>query len=217
MVTVLALAWGALAAWPLVARARRVQLVATLPLAAPAPATGRRSHRLRSRICGGPVGSVVRGLAARRRAARAIERMTADLPPTLDLLQVAVGAGSSPHHALEITARWAPARVRAALRGVLDAVALGDGLADALARLGRAEPVLAPLADVLIASDSLGSPAGPALARLAEEVRADLRRRADARARVLPVKLLFPLVFLVLPAFGLLTVVPALLSAVAHL
>ena len=73
-----------------------------------------------------------------------------------------------------------------------------------------------PVTDVLLASDRLGAPAGPALTRLAHDVRADLRRRAEARARTLPVKLLFPLVFLVLPAFGLLTVVPALLAALAR-
>ena len=77
-------------------------------------------------------------------------------------------------------------------------------------------PSLRPVTDVLLASDRLGAPAGPALTRLAHDVRADLRRRAEARARTLPVKLLFPLVFLVLPAFGLLTVVPALLTALAH-
>jgi tight adherence protein C len=69
---------------------------------------------------------------------------------------------------------------------------------------------------VLVASDRLGAPAGPALTRLARELRADLRRQAETRARTLPVKLLFPLVFLVLPAFGLLTVVPALLQALAR-
>ena len=52
----------------------------------------------------------------------------------------------------------------------------------------------------------------PALERLAVEERTQLRRRAEARARKVPVRLLFPLVFLVLPAFGLLTVVPALLA-----
>ena len=51
-----------------------------------------------------------------------------------------------------------------------------------------------------------------ALERLAVEERTPLRRRAEARARKVPVRLLFPLVFLVLPAFGLLTVVPALLA-----
>ena len=55
----------------------------------------------------------------------------------------------------------------------------------------------------------LGAAVDDALARLAAESRRDLRRRAEARARTVPVRLLFPLVFLVLPAFGLLTVVPA--------
>jgi len=77
--------------------------------------------------------------------------------------------------------------------------------------------VLAPVAAVLVASEQLGVPAAAGLARLAAEARAELRRRAEARARALPVKLLFPLVFLVLPAFGLLTVVPALLAALSHL
>jgi hypothetical protein len=75
---------------------------------------------------------------------------------------------------------------------------------------------LAPVTDALLTTERLGAPAGPALTRLAHDVRADLRRRAEARARTLPVKLLFPLVFLVLPAFGLLTVVPALLGALAR-
>jgi hypothetical protein len=44
------------------------------------------------------------------------------------------------------------------------------------------------------------------------EQRTTLRRRAEARARTVPVRLLFPLVFLVLPAFALLTVVPAVLG-----
>ncbi len=42
-----------------------------------------------------------------------------------------------------------------------------------------------------------------------------MRRRAEARARTVPVRLLFPLVFCVLPAFVLLTVVPVLLDGIA--
>ena len=74
-------------------------------------------------------------------------------------------------------------------------------------------PRLQPLTDALLASDRLGAPVGDALARLAVEERAGLRRRAEAEARTVPVRLLFPLVFLVLPAFGLLTVVPTLVSS----
>jgi tight adherence protein C len=52
---------------------------------------------------------------------------------------------------------------------------------------------------------------------LAAEVRAERRRRAEAAARRVPVKLLFPLVLCVLPAFGLLTVVPLLAGAATSL
>ena len=78
-------------------------------------------------------------------------------------------------------------------------------------------PRLRPLVDALLASDRLGAPVGPALARLAAEERAALRRRSEAHARRVPVRLLFPLTFLVLPAFVLITVVPGLAAGLARL
>ena len=62
-----------------------------------------------------------------------------------------------------------------------------------------------------------GCRSGPVLARLAEEDRTALRRAAEAHARRIPVRLLFPLVFLVLPAFVLLTVVPGLAAGLGRL
>jgi tight adherence protein C len=96
------------------------------------------------------------------------------------------------------------------------ACGLGDSFSGALDSLAAATPRLRPLADALLASDRLGAPVGDALARLAAEERSALRRRAETAARTVPVRLLFPLVFLVLPAFGLLTVVPTLVSGLAR-
>jgi tight adherence protein C len=62
-------------------------------------------------------------------------------------------------------------------------------------------------------AESLGSSLSDALSELATEVRDARRSAATERARKAPVKMLFPLVFLVLPAFLLLTVVPVLISA----
>jgi tight adherence protein C len=73
------------------------------------------------------------------------------------------------------------------------------------------------LSDALLASDRLGAPVGPVLARLAAEERTALRRQAEAHARRVPVRLLFPLVFLILPAFVLLTVVPGLAAGLGRL
>ena len=51
----------------------------------------------------------------------------------------------------------------------------------------------------------------------ADDIRAERRRRAEAQARTLPVKLAFPLVMCTLPSFVLLAIVPALLGAVSTL
>ena len=209
-IAVVAGAWGALAATPVLAWSRRRAVADRLERRRP-PADRRRPHGW------GPVGRVLGGLRSRRQATRTAARLEAALPAAFDLLVAAVGAGCAPIGATELAATWAPTPVAEACRDVLIATELGASFPEALRELAAAAPVLAPMADVLLASSELGAPAAGALARLADEARAQARRRAETRARVLPVKLLFPLVFLVLPAFGLLTVAPALLSALSRL
>jgi tight adherence protein C len=204
--------WGALAGAPIVAWSRRRAVAARVQSHAAPVAASRRAARE-----WGPVGRVVRGLLRRRAAARADLALLAALPSAFDVLVAAVGAGCAPIGAVELEARWGPAPVACEFARVLTATELGASLGDALTALRTARPLLAPMADVLIASAELGSPAAPALVRLADEARAAARRRAEARARVLPVKLLFPLVFLVLPAFVSLTVAPALIAALERL
>ncbi len=67
---------------------------------------------------------------------------------------------------------------------------------------------------VLTRTETLGSSLADATAELAATVRQARRAAVTERARAAPVKMLFPLVFLVLPAFLLLTVVPVLLTTV---
>jgi tight adherence protein C len=132
-----------------------------------------------------------------------------------DLLAMAVAAGLTPYLALEQVMRFAPAPVAGRCGAVLAAVRQGQRLVDALDGEAARSPALAPLFATLAASERSGAPAGAALARLAASTRARERRRAMARARTTPVRLLFPLVFLVLPAFVLLTVAPVVLAAAA--
>ena len=66
---------------------------------------------------------------------------------------------------------------------------------------------------VLTRTETLGTSLTGATRDLAADVRSS-RRAAVAERRAAPVKMLFPLVFLVLPAFLLLTVVPVLLTTV---
>jgi tight adherence protein C len=133
-----------------------------------------------------------------------------------DLAAVALAAGLTPYLAVQILARSGPGPVASRLDAVLTAVRAGERLADALDAEAARSPALAPLLGVLAASERTGAGAGPALVRLAASSRARIRRRAMARARTVPVRLLFPLVFLVLPAFVVLTVAPVVLAAVSH-
>jgi Flp pilus assembly protein TadB len=217
---ILALVCGGVAALPFAGLARRVTVAERLrPLRgnlSGAVAAG-RVPRFRLGGLGRPkvVSSIMLVLGApraRRRRRRRDAVIARELPVVVDLVGVAVAAGCTPYLAIEHAARYGPERVALVLRDVLQACALGQALDEALRDLGAAIPMLRPLAEALRTSARLGSPAAPALARLAAEVRADFRRSAEARARTVPVRLVFPLVACVLPAFALLTVVPAVLG-----
>ncbi len=106
-----------------------------------------------------------------------------------------------------------PEQAAGRLGAALRAADGGLGLADALEAEARRTPALAPVLALLAASERSGAPVAEALSRLATSIRAETRRRAMARARAVPVRLLFPLVFLVLPAFLLLTVAPVVLAS----
>ena len=227
MAWILGLAWGAMCALPLVARGRRAMVGERVELLRepPPPAPGAFArHRLPTlpvpawvRTPADTVVRVTRSLASRRQAHAHDAALARELPVVVDLLGVAISAGCTPYLAVEVASRWGPPRSASALSGVLRACALGTGFERALDDAVSSAPPLRPLADALLASDRLGAPVGPQLSRLAAEERASLRRRAEAHARRVPVKLLFPLVFLVLPAFVLLTVVPGLVSGLQRL
>jgi Flp pilus assembly protein TadB len=214
-VWLLAAAWGGLAAAATTGLARRGgarRRVRALASTRPRPprAVGGAGARLVAAL--GPVARVAAGIAAARRRYRDDNLAARDLPVVVDIVAVAVASGSTPYLAFEHARRWSPPALRAAFEAVADRTRLGASLPDALEAAAALHPPLAPLGAVLSESHRLGSPAGPALARVAADLRADLRRRAETSARSMSVRLLFPLVFLVLPGFALLTVAPALIG-----
>lgn len=148
---------------------------------------------------------------ARQRRRAADRAVLAALPEVVDLFSVALGAGLTIPLAIAAVGARAPQPFGAELTGVSHALAAGRSCADALDDAADAlGPDARPLLDLLRASARYGAPLGDALARVGGEVRGDRRRRAEASVRRVPVKLLFPLVCCVLPAFALLTVAPLL-------
>jgi tight adherence protein C len=155
----------------------------------------------------------VRQEQRRRQAAVAV-----GLPEAVDLLHVAVGAGLSVHQAVAVVGPRVVGPLGDELvRAVADA-SRGRRLADALDDIPvRTGETTRALVGALTAAERYGAALSESLERLAAEVRADNRRAAEAAARRVPVKLLFPLVVCILPAFGLLTVAPLIASALRAL
>jgi tight adherence protein C len=164
------------------------------------------------------VGWAVPGVRERRMRTVRQAALDASLPEVVDLLVLATGAGLTVRHALAAVAARADGPLAPVLAQTIAEADQGRRLADALEDVpARAGESTRPLVGVLLASERYGAPVGAGLERLAAEVRADTRRRAEAAARRVPVKLLFPLVVCILPAFGLLTVAPLVAGALRSL
>ena len=156
-----------------------------------------------------------RPMVAERARARAVAEA---LPDAVDLLALCTSAGKSLALSHPQVAALLPGPLGSALLHADSQAAAGRPRADALHRelvdLGDRAPSLAhALSDHL----RYGTPLAPTLERLSAELRLDRRRRAEEAARRVPVRLLAPLVTCVLPAFGLLTVVPLLASSLRSL
>jgi tight adherence protein C len=137
------------------------------------------------------------------------------MPIGVELLRVALAAGLSPAEAVALVARTGPPSAAEPFRHAQRTIDLGGRLADGLDAAAALHRGFGPVAEALAGSADLGVAVDATLARIGAEARADVRRAAEARARTVPVRLLFPLVFLILPAFGLLGIAPALLSGFA--
>lgn len=222
MIVVLALAWGGVVLLPFVVLARRIaaaeHLGAVTPAIEPGPAS--RAPQWVQRVAEkaaaiSPLrsfGRVLRAPYRSRRRRRIDDERAGQVAVAVDLVGLAVAAGHTPYLAVELSAQWSPPLVASELDAVVRACSVGRAFDDALREAGRRTPALRSLTEALRTTSRLGSPAAPALARLATELRAELRRRAEARARTVPVRLCFPLVGCILPAFALLTVVPAVVA-----
>lgn len=127
-----------------------------------------------------------------------------------DLVASGVESGVSFDEAVSVAAGFVSAPVASEMRGMAriahrTTVVDGDGsLVDEMFRLSRR-------------SSATGAPLAPGLRSLSEAERAKDAADRLERLERLPVKLLFPLAFLILPGFLLVAVAPALVSGISKL
>ena len=136
--------------------------------------------------------------------------MDAEIPQLLDLLAAGSAAGLSASSGFSGPTSVLRGPLGSESSGIPRAVDLGARWREELAAVTErlALPDLRRAVAVLTRTETLGSSLTEATRELAADVRGSRRAAVAERARAAPVKMLFPLVFLVLPAFLLLTVVP---------
>ncbi|HVF07462.1 MAG TPA: type II secretion system F family protein [Actinomycetota bacterium] len=180
------------------------------PVATRAGRSSSRSRALRRRLR-------FRSTASRSRAAKRYRAAAdAEIPQLLDLLAAGSSAGLAAPLALRRAADGLIGPLADEVRATVRAVDLGARWRDELDALTERLdlPDLRRTVSALTRTETLGASLSQATAELAASVRQARRAATMERARTAPVKMLFPLVFLVLPAFLLLTVVPVLLTTV---
>jgi tight adherence protein C len=147
--------------------------------------------------------------ARRRRLARA-------LPDALDLMTIGVSAGLSLDAAMqEIVLRWDNEFARE-LGLVLNEMRMGISRRQALLNLVERTEIddIRLLVASLIQADELGTSLAETLAVQAEQLRIRRRQYAEEQAQKAPIKMLFPLIFLIFPALFVVILGPAVLQIV---
>lgn len=145
--------------------------------------------------------------ALKRKCRRRWERLAADIPEVVDLMAVLCYAGEGLLTALRHSAAAGHPSVREEIDAVLERIRLGESIHEALRHLDR-HPCreMRRLGRTLQRADESGAPVAEILEGLATELRAGRREKERVRAARASVLILFPLVFMILPSFLLLTV-----------
>lgn len=157
-------------------------------------------------------------LRARRSVARKHAAVERDVGDVVTLIGLAVNSGHNLIGSLRAAAAHANGPLADAIGLAVASVDHGVRLADALEALPETlGEVVRPVVVALTSCDRYGAPLAPTLDRLVVDVRVAARQRAETAARRLPIRLLFPLVSCILPAFGLLTVAPLIAGSLRGL
>ena len=146
----------------------------------------------------------------RRRTAR-LRRIDRQLSDLVDFLVATVEAGVGFTSALHSAARRFEAPLGEELRLTVQEEMMGLGPEEALRNfLARCNtPMTRSFVRSILQAETLGVPIGQILRSLATELRKRRRQAAEEQAHKAPVKIVFPLAFLILPALFLVVLGPA--------
>ncbi|MCI0636148.1 MAG: type II secretion system F family protein [Actinobacteria bacterium] len=153
------------------------------------------------------------GLA--NRASKRQKEIRKALPDTMDLLTISVEAGLGFDAALGQVVKNVPGPLSEEISRMLQEMQIGVKRAEALRHLNdRTEvPELDGFVLSMIQADKYGVGVAKVLRAQATELRQKRRQRAEETAQKVPLKLLFPTIFLILPAMFIVILGPGAIKA----
>lgn len=125
-----------------------------------------------------------------------------ELPDTLDLMSICVDAGLGFESAIQKVSLESDGPLAMELRRVISEIRVGVPRIEALRHFAERTgvPDISNFVAVLIQADSLGITIRDVLHTQSTQMRIKRRQRAEEAARKAPLKMLFPLVFFIMPA-----------------
>jgi tight adherence protein C len=142
------------------------------------------------------------------------DELRKELPDAMDLLTISVEAGLAFDAALSQVARNTTGPLADEFFRVLQEMQIGLGRVEALRALGERSdlPELRGFVTAMVQADSFGIPIAQVLRVQASDLRTKRRQRAEELAQKVPVKILFPLIFCILPALFVVILGPAAIT-----
>jgi tight adherence protein C len=144
------------------------------------------------------------------------QRMRRELPDALDLLTISVESGLAFDAGLAQVARRTTGPLAQEFFRVLQEMQIGTGRVQAMRALSERTdiPELRSFVGAMIQADAFGIPIAGVLRVQAKEMRVKRSQRAEELAQKVPVKILFPLIFCILPCLFLVIMGPAVITVV---
>jgi len=160
------------------------------------------------------IGWVAPGFIVQQRAEGRLYRIDRGMPELIDLLVVTVEAGLSLSAALQLAGERMKGPLGDELRIVLQEQRMGLTPVQALENMvGRCPtPAVESFARAMMQGQLLGVSVGAILRSLAIEMRKRRRAQVEQQAQKAPIKMLFPLVFMIFPALFVVILGPAVVS-----
>jgi len=146
------------------------------------------------------------------------EQIQHTLPDALDLLTISVEAGLGFDAALAQVARNTEGPLADEFFRVLQEMQIGLGRAEAFRALSERTNVadLRNFVTAMIQADVFGIPIANVLRVQSREMRIKRMQRAEESAQKVPVKILFPLIFCILPALFVIVIGPAAITIIRN-